>query len=106
MAIYKCNHLKLYQEIVVSLGIHTMLKLERERNVKYSAIIITTSIKTRMSLAISVVMTSHNKPIPRGKKGIGCKVRKVIPICHNFDTMSSAHNGLTFKRNVYLIAVN
>jgi hypothetical protein len=59
-----------------------------------------------MLLVISVVMMFHNKPIPRGKKGIGCKVRKVIYICHNFDTMSSAHNGLTFKRNVYLITVN
>ena len=40
---------------------HTNVKIGERNKEKYLAIIITTNIKTRMSLAISVVMTFHNK---------------------------------------------
>ena len=53
---------------------HHNVKVGEKRNVKYSAIIITTSIKAKMLLAISVAINHHNKPIPlRGnnERGIG-----------------------------------
>ena len=45
---------------------------------KYLVIFIITNTMAKMLSVIFVVMNHHNKPIPRGKKGIGCKVRKVI----------------------------
>ena len=43
---------------------HHNVKVGEKKNVKYSAIIITTSIKAKTSLVIYVVMNRHNKPIP------------------------------------------